>query len=441
VIGDGPVDLVFVPFIGNLAHVWELPRFRELFGELTRFSRLILLDKRGTGLSDRPAQMPILETRMDDLRAVLDAVGSTRTVLLGSVEGAQMTALYAATYPERTVALVLYNPAARMMAAPDYPWGRSELEWQHRLEQIRLSWGEREFLSQLCAEFMPSLAHDEQFRDWWVTHYRLSASPAAAHAFYRMWAATDIRHVLPSIQVPTLVLYPRSRQGPALDVAHRIPGALAVELPGSDDGPITTINPLVAEIERFLAHLGDQAELDRVLATVLFTDLVGSTEHAAAVGDRQWARLLAAHHAAVEHELARFRGRLLDTAGDGVFAAFEGPARAVRCACAIRASLRQLGLEVRAGLHTGECEPVGNKLGGIAVHIGARVASQAQPGQILVTSTVKDLVAGSGLTFDDLGPHQLKGVPGEWRLHQVTITRLEDGLTVLASGGIAAQSR
>ena len=418
VAGDGPIDLVVVPFLTNLVSLWDHPLAARFFQRLASFSRLIVLDKRGTGLSDRPHLLPTLETAMDDVRAVMDAVGSDRAVLLGSLAGGQMTALFAATYPERTLGLVLYNTVPRVVSAPDYPWGLSRDEWRERLTAIRERWGRRDFLEQLAREIVPNLAHDEEFRRWFVSHYRLCVSPSAAHAFYRMWMETDIRDVLPAIRVPTLVLYRENRREPARYLADQIAGATARELPGMSDG-LWTEPGVDDEVERFVAGLHDRAEPERVLVTVLFTDIVGSTAKAAELGDRRWRKLLDEHHALVRRELLRFRGREIDVAGDGFFASFDGPARAIRCAGAITDAVKPLGIDIRAGVHSGECELREGKISGIAVHVGARVAAAAQPGEVVVSSTVKDLVAGSGIRFAERGVTPLKGVPGEWRLYAV----------------------
>jgi class 3 adenylate cyclase len=418
VIGEGAIDLVWVPFLWNLEYAWYHPIPVRFFERLATFSRLIVLDKRGTGLSDRFRDLPTLETRMDDLRAVLDEVGSERAALLGSFEGAHLTSVFAATYPERTLALLLYNPVARFVEARDYPWGLSEDEWRSLVRDVAANWGSRDFLERHLASVDPTLAEDEEFRRWFVTFFRLGASPGAAAALHRMMMETDVRDILPAIRVPTLVIYREDYREPSCFVAGQIPGAEALEVPGK--GYVPSAPPEVFEqIERFLACLGEEAEPDRVLATVLFTDIAGSTERAADLGDRSWRELVVRHHALVRRELTRFRGDEVDTAGDGFFAAFDGPARAIRCACAIRDAVQPLELEVRAGLHTGECELVDGKIGGIAVHTGARVAAEAAPGEVLVSSTVKDLVAGSGIEFEDRGTHELKGVPGAWRLYAV----------------------
>jgi class 3 adenylate cyclase len=420
VIGKGPTDLVFVPFIGNLASWWELPGWVRFFERCASFSRLIVFDKRRTGLSDRPGDLPTLEVRMDDVRAVLDAIGSESAALFGTLEGCQMSALFAATYPERARALVLFHPAARMVTTPDYPWGFSVEEWHSRLRAIRAHWGERAFLERLAKELNPGLADDQEYLRWIVNHSRLAASPSAAYAFYRMQMETDIRHVLPAIRVPTLVLHRRLREREARYFAERIPGSRSIALGGTGDGIYEDNAQVVDEIESFLNGLREEQEPDRVLATVLFTDIVGSTERAATVGDRAWRELLERHQELVRGNLLRFRGREIDTTGDGFLASFDGPARGIRCACAIVEETRNLGFEVRAGLHAGECEILHGDMAGIAVHTGARIASKAEPSEVLVSSTVKDLVAGSGIDFEDRGIHELKGVPGEWRLYAVS---------------------
>ncbi len=425
VVGTGPLDLVFVPgFVSNVEYVWEYPRLAEFYRRLASFSRLVLFDKRGTGVSDRVKQMPTLEQRMDDVRAVMDAVGSERAAVMGVSEGAPMAALFGATYPQRTVALVLYGSLAKGFRTLDHPWFPSADEWPARIERLEQRWGSSEYFDENLRVMAPSAANDEEFRRWWTAYRRLSASPAAAADLARMNSQIDVSHALPTIRVPTLVLHRAEDQDvPAAAgryVAERIPGAAYVELPGRDHLPfIGDMESVLEAIERFLGVPPGEVEPDRVLATVLFTDIVGSTAKAAALGDRRWGELLKAHHVAVRRELARFRGRELDTVGDGFLAAFDGPARAIRCACTIVQAVRELGLEVRAGLHTGECERLGEKLGGIALHIGARVAAQAGHGEVLVSSTVKDLVAGSGLHFEDRGTYVLKGVPGEWRLYGV----------------------
>jgi len=406
-IGEGPVDLVFIPFFGNIRWAWEQPLFARFLWRLASFSRLILLDKRGTGLSDRPRVLT-LETQMDDIRAVLDAVGSERAVLLGAVQGSQLCALFAATYPERTRGLILVNPHASPADVPPAPRSGDE---------ARESWGTRELSEELARAVYPSLASDPAFLRWHADYLRFSASPGAAAEFFRMLHDTDISDVLPTIRLPTLIVYRPDRRDAALRVAELIPDARTVQIPGQ--GGAWVGDEVPAEVERFLSGEKEALVPDSVLTTILFTDIVGSTERAADLGDRAWRDLLARHHAAVRRQLARFRGQELDTAGDGFFATFDGPARAIRCAQAIIAEVAELGLDLRAGLHTGECELHDGKLAGIAVSIGARVASEAAAGQVVVSNTVRDLVAGSGIEFEDLGETALKGVPGEWRLFGV----------------------
>jgi pimeloyl-ACP methyl ester carboxylesterase len=428
VTGEGPFDLVFVPgYVTHLELHWAIPSFAPFLERLSSFSRLIRFDKRGTGMSDRVSGAPTLETRMDDVRAVMDAVGSRRAAFYGLSEGAAMSLLFAATYPERMAALVVRSAFPRRMWAPDYPWGQTVEEYEREVERAMRIFGPRE----QAREAVRSLG---RFTDTEVESFlqmlRFGASPGALEALHRMNKEIDIRHVLPAVRVPTLILHGSEDAIVPLEVgryiASQIPTARVVEIAGV--GHLAFGNPgatLVAdELERFLTEVWEagaweEEEPDRVLATVLFTDIVGSTEKATELGDRAWRELLERHHALIRRELVRFRGAELDVAGDGFFARFDGPARGVRCACAITESVRELGLEVRAGLHTGECEVMDSKVGGIAVHIGARVASEAQPGEVLVSSTVKDLVAGSGLRFRERGIAALKGVPDEWRLYAV----------------------
>ena len=410
VVGDAPTDLVLVPdFFSNLVYHWESRHWRPFYERLARSFRLILFDKRGTGLSDRGGLFPNLETRMEDVRAVLDAVGSEKSVLFGSHDGTAMACLYAATYPERTAALALFQPAA-------YD-DRAEIEQE--LRWVREGWGTLAFADELCALVCPTLYRNPEDREWFANSMRVGASPAAGYALNRMWTETDLRDVLPAIHVPTLVM---SRgelaESHALDVAARIQGSRYVRIAGVDYSEAFLSPEIVDEIEQFVATLDQSPEPETVLATVLFTDLVGSSELAARLGDREWAELLSRHNTTVRQQLTRFRGGEVDTAGDGFFASFDGPARAIRCACAVRQALHELGLDVRIGVHTGECEIVSGKPTGIAVNIGARVAATAATGEVLVTGTVKDLVAGSGFGFEDRGERELKGV-GHWRLYSV----------------------
>jgi pimeloyl-ACP methyl ester carboxylesterase len=423
VTGAGPVDLVYV--LGWVSHIdllWEEPSSARFLERLASFSRLILFDKRGTGLSDRVADsdLPTLEQRMDDVRAVMDAAGVERAALLGLSEGGPMCLLFAATYPERTAALVIIGSYARRVWAEDYPIGASREDYDAFLDEIRENWGGPVGLEVRA----PSVAGDAAFRSWWASYLRMSASPGAAVALTRMNGEIDVRHVLPTIGVPTLLIHRTGDRSLPVEgsryLAERIPGARLVELPGDDHLPWIDQDGILDEIEEFLTGVRRGPTPDRVLATVLFTDVVGSTERAATLGDRDWRELLARHHALVRSELGRWRGTELDTAGDGFLATFDGPARAIRCACAARDAVRDLGLEIRAGLHAGECEVFGSTVAGIAVHIGARVAALAGAGEVLVSSTVRDLVAGSGISFDERGEHELKGVPEKWRIYAVT---------------------
>jgi pimeloyl-ACP methyl ester carboxylesterase len=425
VFGDGPLDLVVVPSsVTHLEHLWEEPAVDRFRQRLASFSRFITFDKRGMGLSDRVTGVPTLEERMDDVRAVMDTVGSDRAAVMGSSEGGPMAAVFAATYPERTTALVLYGTYASMVRTPDYPWRptRDEvmLNLENASEMIAETWGRVADVSRMA----PSHADDDRFKQWWTALQRLGASPGAVLALMRMNAEIDIRHVLPSIHVPTLVLHRTGDRvadvGEGRYLAASIPGAKFVELPGRDHLPfVGDTDAILSEIEEFLTGARHAPEPDRALATILFTDIVGSTERAAELGDRRWRDLLDGHNTLVRRELNRFRGREIQTTGDGFHASFDGPARAIRCACAINSAVRQLGIAVRAGLHTGEVEIMGNNLGGVAVHIGARVAAQAEAREVLVSSTVRDLVAGSGIRFEDRGTRVLKGIPGEWRVFAV----------------------
>jgi len=424
VVGEGPIDLVFIR--GTLADLlagWDMPLFVDHVETLAESARVLLFDKRGSGLSDPVRQVPTLETRMDDVRAVMDAVDSERAVLWAAQEGTRIALLFAATYPERTSALVLYDPTARGLRAPDYPWPANDEEWRSELREIRDRWGDREYLEERAHRLSPFGAQNEEWLEWFVWYQRRSASPAEAVAFHRMAMEGDVREVLPAVRAPTLVLHRAEARDEAAYVADRISGAQRIEVDGLHDW-FSWADPehnavLLRETRRFIDGLATGPEPDRVLATIMFTDIVGSTQRAADLGDAAWSELLARHHTLVRGELVRFRGEELDTAGDGFFAAFDGPGRAIECASAIRDAVRALGLEVRAGLHTGECERVDGKLGGIAVPTGARIASLAEPGEVLVSSTVKDLVAGSGIEFEDRGTRELKGVPGEWRLFAV----------------------
>lgn len=426
-VGEGPMDLVYVPgFVSNIEIMWTEPSLARFLARLASFARLILFDKRGTGLSDRvPIEhLPTLEQRMDDVRAVMDAVGSERAALFGHSEGGGMSMLFAATYPERTAALVLLGTFARRIRVPDYPWAPTQEERQAGWEQTEREWGSPEFVRGFVAELAPSRTGDEGFARWLGGYMRTGASPAAAASLLRMNSYVDVRAILPTIRVPTLVLHRRDDRDVNVDegrwIADRIPGARFVELPGGDHVFWASGADDVADaIQEFLTGARPAVEIDRFLATVLFTDIVSGTQRAAEFGDHRWHGLIERHHAIVRRELARFRGREVDTAGDGFFATFDGPGRAIRCATAARDGVLPLGIEIRAGLHTGECEEIAGKVGGIAVIIGARVKDQAGPSEVLASSTVRDLVHGSGIGFEDIGPRPLKGVPGEWRLYRV----------------------
>jgi class 3 adenylate cyclase len=407
VIGNGPLDLVFVPgFISHVDHVWDEPRWAGFLERLASFSRLICFDKRGTGLSDRVSAIPTLEERMDDVRAVMDAVGSERAAFFGISEGGPMSLLFAATYPDRTIALTLFGSYALFPTAVMSPEKLADF-----LERVEESWG----TGKLVPNFAPSLAEDAAFISWWARFERLGASPSAVKTLMRMNSEIDIRGVLPAIHVPTLILHragdARVNVAAGRYLAQHIAGARYIELPGNDHlfcaGDSRRI---LDEIEEFLTGSRSHSEMERALATVLFTDIVGSTERAVALGDHEWRRLLETHHARVRRELVRFRGKEIKTLGDGFLATFDGPARGVRCAEAIRDNVHDLGLEIRSGLHTGEIEILPNDVGGIAVHVAARVAQLAGPGEVLTSSVLKELVAGSGLRFEDRGVHALKGL-------------------------------
>jgi class 3 adenylate cyclase len=420
VLGEGPFDLVLVPgFVSNVDAAWMDPGFTRFLRGLASFSRLIIFDKRGTGLSDPVAGVPTLEDRMDDVRAVMDAAGSERAAFFGLSEGGPMSILFAATHPERTTGLVLYGTfAVGPLVADDNPGGPRWAEVDTWINDAIDHWGEGRTLP----FFNPSVADDPVFRRGWGRFERAALSPGMARALWQMVRHIDVRRVLPTIRVPTLVIrrsgdfmpLPLHRQ-----LAETVPGAQYVELEGDHIPNTGDIEAIVDEVRAFLTGVREGPRVDRVLATVLFTDIVGSTERAARLGDRQWRTLLESHQEVVRGELARFRGHEVKTLGDGFLATFDGPARAIRSAVAIRDGVRRLGIELKSGLHTGECELMDDDVGGIAVHIGARVAASASPGEILVSSTVKDLVAGSGLRFADRGARSLHGVPGEWRLFAV----------------------
>ena len=426
VFGDGPFDLVFVPgFASNVEHMWRIEPFARGLRRLGSFARVVVFDRRGTGLSDRleSSAPPTLEAQMDDVRAVMDAAGVERAALFGFEIGANLCAVFAAAQPSRVFALVLHGSVARGLRSADYPWGWTSDTWHAYLEDIDSGWGTQRVSDDLAIHSYASHASDAAFRQAIASFFRAAASPGAALVFERLLRDIDIRDILPAIQVPVLVTQrlhdPYIQIEEARYIAQNIPGARLLELDGADHYPMSgDQEPLMAAIERFLAAAhGAEVDFDRVLATVLFTDLVGSTETAARIADRAWKDLLAAHHRRVRSLLARYRGREVDVAGDGFFAVFDGPARAVRCGLAICEDATALGVQVRVGVHTGEVELDGPGVRGIAVHIGARVGAKAGAGEVLVSSTVKDLVAGSGLSFESRGDQELKGVPGAWHLY------------------------
>jgi class 3 adenylate cyclase/pimeloyl-ACP methyl ester carboxylesterase len=422
VIGDGPLDLLWVPtWIWQIEHVWEEPTTAALLQRLASLARFITFDRRGAGMSDRIESAPTLEEQMDDVVAVLDAVGSEEAAVFAMLEAGSMAALFAATHPERTRALVLYEATPRMISAPDYEWPLTREEREVAARALPERWGTGESVLSLT----PSGRKSEAFRRWAGRLERLAASPGTAQAFFRMHSETDVRPVLPSIQAPTLVLHRASDT--YIDVRHsrylaeHIPDARLVELPGDGTLPFGSgQEELIGEVEEFLTGTRHAPDPERILATVMFSDIVDSTRRAAEVGDRRWRGILESIDGNIETELGRHRGRAVKKMGDGLLATFDGPARAIQCAAAIREGARRgYGLEVRSGLHTGEIELLGNDVGGIAVHIGARVGALAAPGEVLVSNTVKDLVVGSGIDFEDRGEHVLKGVPGAWRLWSV----------------------
>jgi class 3 adenylate cyclase/pimeloyl-ACP methyl ester carboxylesterase len=421
IVGDGPFDLVFVPgFVSHIEAIWEEPSSAGFLEHLASFSRLIVFDKRGMGVSDRPPEPPTLEQGMDDLLAVMDAAGSERAALFGASEGGPMSMLCAATHPDRVSALALFGTFPRMLATDGYDFGLPEEVIDSFFDVLEADWGGPAAIHM----FAPSLADDEHFRDAWARYLRLGTSPRGAQSLLRMYKEIDVRHILGAIAVPTLVLHRKGdlvvQAGAGRHIAESIPGGRFVELPGGDHLPWAgNWHPLVGEVEEFLTGERGARDIDRVLATVMFTDIVGSTESAARLGDRGWGDLVARHDELVRRQLERYRGRPVKTLGDGFLATFDGPARGIRCAREIAEGVRSLGIEIRAGLHTGECELVGDDVAGMAINIGARVSSLARPGEVLVSATVKDLVFGSGIEFADRGEHRLKGVPGGWRLYSV----------------------
>ena len=425
VVGSGPQDLLLVSgFVSNIEYAWDYPSLARFLSRLAEMSRLILTDRRGSGLSDRFRKAPPQETMLRDLEIVLDEVGSAKATLFGLWDGCDTSILFAATHPERVASLILFSASAAQKPAEDYPWAWTEEYWEEWLASIRDSWGTRPWVVKNARWMGPGMLESPDELERWIAYTRVAASPSSAEAVMRNSSETDIRGILPIVQTPTLVLHRSGDQIEPIEagryVAAKMPHARLVELPGDDGIPwIGDAGSVLREIRTFLSERVRPASGDRRLATVLFTDIVGSTERAAKMGDAGWAELLAEHHRLVRDELDRFEGVEIGTTGDGFLATFDGPARAVRCARAIAERVRDLGIEIRAGVHVGEIERVGKDIRGIAVHIGARVASLAGPGEILVSSTVRDLVAGSGLVFEDNGERELKGVPGRWHLYRV----------------------
>jgi len=421
VIGNGPLDLVYVAgWVSHLEYGWEEPSLSHFYQRLASFSRLILFDKRGTGLSDRVSYFPTLEQRMDDVRAVMDAAGSEKAALLGVSEGGSMAILFAATYPERTVALIGFGVFAKRIWSPDYPWAPTPEKRQEFFDTIRDDWGGVVDLDTLA----PSRAQDMRFRQWWSGYLRRSASPGAALELARWNTEIDVRHILPVIRVPSLIIQRRDDQDAHWEegryIASQIPGAKFVDLPGTDHMPwVGDSDSIVDEVEVFLTGVRPVGQSDRVLATVAFTDIVDSTRHLANLGDRQWRNLLDLHDAIILRQVMQFRGKIVQNTGDGFLLIFDGPARAIRCVCAIIEEVQELGIRIRTGIHTGEVEWRYNDVGGIAVHIAARVLAKAGAGEVWISRTVKDLVAGSGIQLVDQGVFSLKGVPDEWYLFSV----------------------
>jgi class 3 adenylate cyclase len=420
--GDGPLDIVWVPtWISQCEYLFAEPTIKAAFDRLAAFARVIVFDRRGSGLSDPMLDAPTLEEQMDDVLAVMEAAGSERAAVVGSFEGGPMAALFAASHPDKTRALVLYATFARATWAPDYDWTWKAEERNASSAQLVANWGK----GLTAGGVAPSRADDPEFMDWAARLERLAASPAAIAQIIRLVGEFDVRHVLPSIRVPTLVAHRRDDTfinfEHALYFAEQIPGARLLELEGSDSlFSIGDSEAFLGEVEEFLTGARHEREPDRMLATVLFTDICRSTERAAELGDARWRELLERHDGLVRGALERHRGREVKRTGDGFLATFDGPARAIRCAASIAEGVHQLGIEIRSGLHTGECEVMNGDVGGLAVHIGARVMGAAGPSEVLVSSTVKDLVVGSGIDFEDRGHRELKGVPGEWRLFAVS---------------------
>ncbi len=421
VFGQGPRDLIYIPgWLSNLDLLWEEPRVARFFLSLAEFCRVIVIDRRGTGLSDRVAP-PTLEVQMGDVTAVMKAAGSASAALFGSSEGGSMCALFAATHPEKTTALITIGAYAKWISTADYPHGTKPAEAEEWYRQVENEWG-----SAIAIDLIsPSLAGDEKYRHWLARYFRSSASKADAIATLRMNADVDLRAVLPSIRVPSLVLQATGdltiSQASGRDLASRIPDAKIVEMQGRDHVAWGDCSEtIIREIQKFLGEDQKAAVYDRVLTTVVFTDIVDSTDLASRLGDEKWSDLLEAHHEAVRKELEIFRGHEVKTTGDGFHATFDGPARAIQCAVSIREATRRLGLNLRIGIHTGECELRGDSLEGVAIHMAARVSAMARAGDICVSRTVRDLVAGSGIEFEDLGSHSLKGIPDNHQIFKVS---------------------
>lgn len=423
VVGEGPIDLIFVPgWVSNIEYSWEYPAYAKFYNRLASFSRLILFDKRGTGLSDRVAEteLPTLEQRMDDVRAVLDAVGSERAVVFGFSEGGNLSVLFAATYPRRTIALVTFGIFASRIWSEDYPWAPKIEHRKKWIESLEEKWGGAVDIQKIA----PSAAHDKRFRDWWATYLRRSVSPKAVVALAKMNSQMDIRDILSTVRVPTLILHRSGDEEVNIEegyyIRDRIADSKFVELQGNDHFPIVgDSDSIIDEVEEFVTGIRPVKGHDRILATVMFTDIVGSTEMIEEMGDKKWKELLHEHRQLIRNNLIEYRGNEIETIGDGFMATFDGPARAIHCSSSILKSMEQIEINLRVGIHTGECEILDDGIAGIAVHVAARVVSTSSAGEVVVSRTVKDLVAGSGIEFEDRGFHSLKGLDERWQLYTV----------------------